>query len=66
MPTGSDLPPGTLPRMAFHAALAAAFFFVLQHFVLKENVATSLLWAGFFAAAAAILAYAQARKRTRT
>lgn len=53
---------GIVVRMAQHAAMAGVFFFVLQHFVLKESVETSLLWAAFFAAAAAILAWVQSRR----
>jgi uncharacterized membrane protein len=49
--------------MLRHAALAGGFFFVLQHLVLRETLSTSLLWAAFFAAAAAGLAWHQARRR---
>ncbi len=61
MPQNSD-GPGDLPvRMAQHAVAAGAFFFILQHFVLKESVPVALLWAAFFACAAALLAWQQSR-----
>jgi len=62
MASRSPDPGGVYWNMLKHAALAAVFFFVLQHFALKESLGTSLLWAGFFAAAAAGLAWAQGRR----
>ena len=53
---------GDLIRIAQHAATAAAFFFILQRFALKESVEVSLLWAAFFAIAAGLLAWQQARR----
>lgn len=53
---------GNLIRIAQHAAAAAAFFFILQRFALKESVEVSLLWAAFFAIAAGLLAWQQARR----
>ena len=51
-----------LIRVATHAAGAAAFFFVLQHYIMHETVETSLLWAGSLAVAAALLAWSQTRR----
>lgn len=46
-------------HMALHAALAAVFIFVLQRFALGASLETSLLWAVFFAVAAAFVAWRQ-------
>ena len=46
-------------RILLHAALAAVFFFVLQRFGFGQSLETSLLWAAFFAIAAAMLAWQQ-------
>ncbi len=48
-----------LRAMALHAFLAGLFFFVFQHYAMKESIEISLAWAGFFAAAAALLAFKQ-------
>ena len=48
--------------VAMHAALAAAFMFLLQRFVLNATQETSLLWALTFAVCAAGLAYKQANR----
>lgn len=49
-----------LVYVAGHAVGAAAFFFVLQHVVLKQTLDSSLLWSAFFAGAAALVAWRQA------
>jgi hypothetical protein len=49
-------------RMVQHAVAAGAFFFVLQYFVLDKLVHVAVLWAAFFAAAAALLAWHQSRR----
>lgn len=46
--------------VAMHAALAAAFMFLLQRFVMNATQEASLLWALTFAVCAAGLAYKQA------
>ncbi len=61
MSQNSEGPDGLPVRMAQHAAAAGAFFFILQYFVLKESVHVALLWAAFFACAAALLAWQQSR-----
>ena len=43
--------------VAMHAALAAAFMFLLQRFVMNATQENSLLWALTFAVCAAGLAY---------
>jgi hypothetical protein len=48
--------------VAMHAAIAAAFMFLLQRFALHESQETSLLWALTFAVCAAGLAYKQANR----
>ncbi|MDA9543528.1 hypothetical protein GPL17_12600 [Bradyrhizobium yuanmingense] len=45
--------------VAMHAAIAAAFMFLLQRFFMNASQETSLLWALFFAVCAAGLAYKQ-------
>ena len=45
--------------MALHAAIAGVFFFVLQRYGNSASIEVSLVWAGFFAAAAALLAWKQ-------
>lgn len=49
-------------RIAFHALLAAAFFFALQHLVLKESLQVSLVWAAAGGVAAAWLAWRQGKR----
>jgi hypothetical protein len=46
-------------HILLHAALAAAFVFLLQRYVLSATVETSLLWAVVFGGCAAGLAYSQ-------
>lgn len=46
-------------QMALHAAIAGVFFFVLQRYGNGASIEMSLAWAGFFAAAAALLAWKQ-------
>ncbi|WP_426418438.1 hypothetical protein [Bradyrhizobium genosp. A] len=48
--------------VAMHSALAAAFMFLLQRFVMNATQETSLLWALTFAVCAAGLAYKQANR----
>jgi hypothetical protein len=48
--------------VAMHAAVAAAFMFLLQRFALNAPQETSLLWALTFAVCAAGLAYKQANR----
>ena len=48
--------------IAMHAAVAAAFMFLLQRFALHESQEASLLWALTFAVCAAGLAYRQANR----
>jgi hypothetical protein len=48
--------------MVWNAAGAAAFFFVLQRFVMKAEIETSLVWALAGAAGAAWLAWHQAKR----
>ncbi|NOT71519.1 MAG: hypothetical protein HOP09_09625 [Hyphomicrobium sp.] len=61
MPQPSD-PGETHMRMLQHAVAAGAFFFVLQRFAMKESLQVSLLWAVFFAVAAAFLSWQQSRR----
>lgn len=48
--------------VAMHAAIAAAFMFLLQRFVMSASLESSLLWALAFAVCAAGLAYKQANR----
>lgn len=48
--------------IAMHAAVAAAFIFLLQRFALNASQESSLLWALTFAVCAAGLAYKQANR----
>ena len=48
--------------VAMHAAVAAAFMFLLQRFIMNASQETSLLWALAFAVCAAGLAYKQANR----
>jgi len=48
--------------VAMHAAIAAAFMFLLQRFFLNASQDTSLLWALAFAVCAAGLAYKQSNR----
>ncbi|PIT04563.1 hypothetical protein TSA1_30280 [Bradyrhizobium nitroreducens] len=45
--------------VAMHAAVAAAFIFLVQRFTLNASLESSLLWALTFAVCAAGLAYKQ-------
>jgi hypothetical protein len=51
--------PERLKAAALHAAAAAAFFFVLQHFGLGETMHDSIVYAALFAAAAALVSWSQ-------
>ena len=55
---GKDLR-GLAVRMALHAALAGAFFFVFQRYGMQASLETSLVWAAALAAGAAFLAWQQ-------
>ena len=48
--------------VAMHAAIAAAFMFLLQRFTMSASLESSLLWALTFAVCAAGLAYKQANR----
>ena len=48
--------------IALHAAVAAAFIFLLQRFSLNASLESSLLWALTFAVCAAGLAYKQSNR----
>jgi hypothetical protein len=48
--------------VAMHAAVAATFIFLLQHFALHASLQTSLMWALTFAGCAAGLAYMQVNR----
>ena len=48
--------------IAMHAAVAAAFIFLLQRFTLNATLESSLLWALTFGVCAAGLAYKQANR----
>ena len=48
--------------VALHAAVAAAFIFLLQRFTLNATLDSSLLWALTFGVCAAGLAYKQANR----
>jgi hypothetical protein len=48
--------------VALHTAVAAAFIFVLQRFVMNASLDTSLLWALAFGGCAAALAYRQSNR----
>jgi hypothetical protein len=48
--------------VAMHAAIAAAFMFLLQRFTMSAPLESSLLWALTFAVCAAGLAYKQANR----
>ncbi len=50
---------GPYSRIAVHGLVAGVLFFLLQRFGLHQSMETSLLWAAFFAAAAAWLAWSQ-------
>jgi len=45
--------------MTLHAAIAAAFIFLLQRYALSASLESSLLWALTFGGCAAGLAYSQ-------
>ena len=48
--------------IALHAAMAGAFFFLLQRYVFSASLDTSLLWALAFGGCAAVLAYMQSNR----
>ncbi len=51
-----------LRHILFHTLCAAGFIFVLNFYVLKTGIETSLSWAVAFGAMAAGLAYTQTRR----
>ena len=46
-------------RVALHALLAAAFFFVLNYYLLHTDLEASLSWALALGGVAAVIAYRQ-------
>jgi hypothetical protein len=56
------MPGGTYGYIAIHGGLAAAFFFVLQRFVLNQTIESSLLWGGLLGVGAAGIAWLQTRR----
>jgi hypothetical protein len=60
--------PGSIVAMksfgyiALHAAVAAAFFFLLQRYTFGASLETSLLWAVAFGGCAGGLAYMQSNR----
>jgi hypothetical protein len=56
------MPGGPYGYIALHGLVAAAFFFVLQRFVLNQSFETSLLWGGLLGAGAAAIAWQQMRR----
>jgi hypothetical protein len=54
-----DMTAETIRYVVLHAALAAAFGFVLNRYLLASSTETALLWAAAFGAAAAGLAWYQ-------
>jgi hypothetical protein len=48
--------------IVLHALVAAAFIFVLNHFILKTELQSSLTWALVFGAMAAGLAWQQTKR----
>jgi len=48
--------------IAMHAAAAATFIFLLQHYALSASLESSLLWAVTFGGCAAGLAYMQSNR----
>jgi len=51
-----------LKHMAFHAACAAVFIFVLNYYILKTELESAVFWAIGFGAMAAGLAYQQSKR----
>jgi hypothetical protein len=65
LPTSAADRSGAMKRwgyIALHAAVAAAFIFLLQRYTLSASLESSLLWALTFAVCAAGLAYKQANR----
>jgi hypothetical protein len=54
--------PNNWRYILLHAAIAAAFIFLLQRFALSASLETSLIWAVAFAGCAAGLAYMQTNR----
>ena len=51
-----------IQKMAFHGILAAAFFFVLNYYLLKTELESAVSWAIGLGVFAAGLAYQQAKR----
>jgi hypothetical protein len=51
-----------LKHMAFHAACAAVFIFVLNFYILKTELQSAVFWAIGFGVMAAGLAYQQSKR----
>lgn len=49
-------------RLVLHVVLAAAFFFSLQRFMMKESLEVSLVWAAVGGIGAGVLAWTQSRR----
>jgi hypothetical protein len=60
--TGSIVAMKGWGRIALQAAVAAAFFFLLQRYALSASLESSLLWAVTFGGCAAGLAYMQSNR----
>ncbi len=48
--------------MLLHTAVAAAFMFILQRFVLRSTLESSLVWAMAFGMGAAVIAFKQTNR----
>lgn len=51
-----------IKHMAFHAACAAVFIFVLNFYILKTELQSAVFWAIGFGTMAAGLAYQQSKR----
>ncbi|MGD9837364.1 MAG: hypothetical protein AB7F72_07215 [Afipia sp.] len=51
-----------IKHMAFHAACAAVFIFVLNFYILKTELQSAVFWAIGFGVMAAGLAYQQSKR----
>lgn len=50
------------PYILTHAAMASAFAFALQRYVLKQSLDTAMIWAVALGLAAALLAWKQTER----
>ena len=62
MPNAPEPAPLPVARMVFHAALAGAFFFVLNRYGLDQPLVLSVVWGLVAAPGAAYLVWQQARR----